>query len=199
MWIGEPWTRGYCEVISTARTTSEGLYGRIETTSGPEKGPAGSQAQDPATQEAEEHEESAMELQMERVEEAMRLLRRSIRKPEARADSVGHVQECQEGFLLAKAMTPLLLANIPEAEQSAFKRDFRLAVIEAMEAFLDLERALLEERDDDARQKRDGYRCHRCKDRAGAYPGDYEKGRRTFDAAPAAQNREMNLAKSGPN
>jgi len=113
---------------------------------------ASSQAQDPATQDAEEHEESAMELQMKRVEEAMRLLRRSIRKPQARADSVGHVQECQEGFLLAKAMTPLLLANIPEAEQSAFKRDFRLAVIEAMEAFLDLERALLEERDDDARE-----------------------------------------------
>ncbi len=89
---------------------------------------------------------------MERVEDAMRTLRRSIRKPEARVDSLAHVQECQEGLLLSKELDPIMLPRVPEAEQAAFKRDFRLGMIEALEAYLELERALLEERDDDARE-----------------------------------------------
>jgi len=89
---------------------------------------------------------------MERVKDAMRTLRRSIRKPESRTDSLAHVQECQEGLLLAKPLVPLMLANIPEAQRAQFQRDFRLEMIVAMEAFLELERALLEERDEDARE-----------------------------------------------
>lgn len=108
--------------------------------------------QDPEVEVTEEHEETPMEEQMERVEDAMRFLRRSIRKPESRADSLAHVQECQEGLLLAKELEPMMLARIPEAERAAFKRDFRLGMVEALEAFLEMERALLEERDDDAKE-----------------------------------------------
>ncbi len=108
--------------------------------------------QDPEGGAAEEQEATPMEVQMERVEDAMRTLRRSIRKPEARADSLAHVQECQEGLLLSKELDPIMLPRVPEAEQAAFKRDFRLGMIEALEAYLELERALLEERDDDARE-----------------------------------------------
>ncbi|HIF39654.1 MAG TPA: hypothetical protein EYQ74_00975 [Planctomycetes bacterium] len=107
--------------------------------------------QDPDTEDTEEHEETPMEKQMERVEDAMRSLRRSVRKPESRADSLAHVQECQEGLLLAKELEPMMLARIPEAEKATFKRDFRLGMVEALETYLELERALLEERDDDAK------------------------------------------------
>jgi len=108
--------------------------------------------QDPEGEAAEEHEETPMEIQMERVEAAMRSLRRSVRKPESRADSLGHVQECQEGLMLAKPLAPMMAAKIPEAERPAFVRDYRLGMIEALEAYLELERALLEERDDDAKE-----------------------------------------------
>jgi hypothetical protein len=113
--------------------------------------PNHSPLQDPEAQAAEEHEETPMEVQMERVENAMRSLRRSVRKPEARADSLGHVQECQEGLMLAKDLEPMMAAKIPEAERAAFMRDFRMGMVEALESYLELERALLEERDDDAK------------------------------------------------
>ncbi|MDE0915697.1 MAG: hypothetical protein OSB57_11035 [Planctomycetota bacterium] len=113
--------------------------------------PSHAPLQDPEGEAAEEHEETPMEIQMERVEAAMRSLRRSVRKPESRADSLSHVQECQEGLLLAKHLEPMMAANIPEAERPAFVRDYRLGMVEALEAYLELERALLEERDDDAK------------------------------------------------
>ena len=114
--------------------------------------PNHSPLQDPEGEAAEEHEETPMEVQMERVENAMRSLRRSVRKPEARADSLGHVQECQEGLMLAKDLEPMMAAKIPEAERAAFVRDYRLGMVEALESYLELERALLEERDDDAKE-----------------------------------------------
>lgn len=109
-------------------------------------------AQDPEEEVAEEHEATPMEEQMERVEDAMRSLRRSVRKPESRSDSLAHVQECQEGLLLSKDLDPMMLPRVPEAEQAAFRRDFRLGMVEALEVYLELERALLEERDDDAKE-----------------------------------------------
>jgi len=109
-------------------------------------------AQDPEEEVTEEHEATPMEEQMERVEDAMRSLRRSVRKPESRADSLAHVQECQEGLVLAKELEPMMLARIPEADKAAFTRDFRLGMVEALEVYLELERALLEERDDDAKE-----------------------------------------------
>jgi hypothetical protein len=109
-------------------------------------------AQDPEGEAAPEQEKTPMAKQMERVEDAMRTLRRSIRKPESRADSLAHVQECQEGLMLAKGLQPMMLAQIPEAEKAAFRRDFRLGMVEALEAYLELERALLEERDEEAKE-----------------------------------------------
>jgi len=114
--------------------------------------PNHSPLQDPEGETTEEHQETPMEVQMERVENAMRSLRRSVRKPEARADSLGHVQECQEGLMLAKDLEPMMAAKIPEAERAAFVRDFRMGMVEALESYLELERALLEERDDDAKE-----------------------------------------------
>ena len=70
-----------------------------------------------------------------------------------RAKALGYVfYDAQEGLLLSKELDPIMLPRVPEAEQAAFKRDFRLGMIEALEAYLELERALLEERDDDARE-----------------------------------------------
>ena len=40
-WTGAPWTEGKRPVTWTARIASAGVSGRIETTSGPEKRPAG--------------------------------------------------------------------------------------------------------------------------------------------------------------
>ena len=54
--------------------------------------------------------------------------------------------------MLAKGLKPMMLAQIPEADKAAFLRDFRLGMVEALEAYLELERALLEERDEDAKE-----------------------------------------------
>ena len=40
-WIGAPWTAGKRDVTCTARTTCSCGIGRMETTMGPEKAPAG--------------------------------------------------------------------------------------------------------------------------------------------------------------
>ncbi len=106
-------------------------------------------AQDPPTSEsAGDEPETELEAQMLRVKDAMRLLRRTIRKAESRSESLALVQECQEAMILAKPYKPIMLKNVPADKQAAFVRDYRVDMIAATRVYLDLEEAILLEKDD---------------------------------------------------
>lgn len=106
-------------------------------------------AQDP---DPEEHEpETELAHQMEIVEDGLRSLRRSVRDPEKNADSLAAVIACERAIVAAKSEVPSMAANVPEAEREAFVTAFRLEMVDLLENFLALEKALLEGRNDELR------------------------------------------------
>ena len=105
-----------------------------------------------SAQDEQDPAETELAKEMLEVKDAMRRLRRSIRKPDQRADSLASVRICQAALLKAKAMAPAMAESLPEADRAAFVRDYQIDMVRALEAFLALELALLEERDDEARE-----------------------------------------------
>ena len=89
-------------------------------------------------------DETPLAASMHTVEDSLRLLRRSLRDPEQTAASLATVSDCQLALLRCKVEVPAMAASVPEGERAAFVRDYRLGMVELVEAFLELERALLE-------------------------------------------------------
>lgn len=108
-----------------------------------------SPAQDPEKQEPETETELAR--QMEIVEDGLRSLRRSVRDPAKKADSLAAVIACERAIVAAKSEVPSMAARVPEAEREAFVTAFRLEMLGLLENFLVLEKALLEGRNDELR------------------------------------------------
>ncbi len=110
------------------------------------------EAQDPEAQDPEEHEpETELARHMEIVEEGLRNLRRSVRDPEKNADSLVTVIACERAIMACKGEVPSMAAKVPEAERDAFVTAFRVGMVEMLENFLVLEKAILEERNDELR------------------------------------------------
>ncbi len=106
----------------------------------------------PPTQDPEEHEsETELAQQMEIVEDGLRTLRRSVRNPEKTADSLTAVIACERAIMACKGEVPSMAAKLPEAERKVFVTAFRLEMVNLLEKFLALEKALLEGRNDDLR------------------------------------------------
>lgn len=97
-----------------------------------------------ALQDDHAEEETPLAREMLRVKDALRDLRRSVRDPERKEDSLASVLECQDAALLAKREVPAMAERLPAAEREAFLRDYRLEMIRFERALLDLEQALLE-------------------------------------------------------
>lgn len=108
-----------------------------------------SPAQDPEKQEQEPETELAR--QMEIVKDGLRSLRRSVRDPAKKADSLAAVIACERAIVAAKSEVPSMAARVPEAEREAFVTAFRLEMLGLLENFLVLEKALLEGRNDELR------------------------------------------------
>ena len=103
---------------------------------------AGSAAQDATSQEP-----TALARQMERIEEALGGLRRSVRDPEKREESLAAVLVCQEALVACKREVPAMTGRVPEGERESFLRDYRLELIRLERALLDLEEGLLQGKD----------------------------------------------------
>lgn len=102
-----------------------------------------------AASQDEEHEETPLAAAMTEIADGLRILRRSVRDPEALEDSLAAVASCQKASHLCKSHAPAMAANLPEAERPAFIKAYRLEMIVLERGLLDLEEALLVGKDED--------------------------------------------------
>lgn len=106
----------------------------------------------PSTQDPEEEvPETELARHMEIVEDGLRSLRRSVRDPEKNADSLATVIACEHAIMACKDEVPSMTERIPEAEREAFVAAFRVSMVEMLESFLVMEKAILEGRNDELR------------------------------------------------
>jgi hypothetical protein len=115
-------------------------------------GPGGARPAAPATPatpgEPSRNDHDAFEGAMKQAGGAVRALRRSGFGEETRDSDLDAAQSIQEAMVLAKATFGGVTPSAQAAEKygddaEAYRRDFRLAVIETMRAALDLEEAVL--------------------------------------------------------
>jgi len=100
-----------------------------------------------ASPQDEEHEpatpEDRLEHEMEAIEGALKALRRSMRDPANRADSLDRVAEMQAATVVCKSLAPPMAETVPAGERKAFLVEYRLQLVDFLERLLELERALL--------------------------------------------------------
>ena len=63
--------------------------------------------------------------QMEQIEDAMKKLRRTLKKPEDNAKSLELVAQMQQAAVASKSQTPAMAAGVPEAERQKFVQGYR--------------------------------------------------------------------------
>ena len=97
-------------------------------------------------QDQEPHEEPETELagHMEVIEDTVKLLRKSLKEPLARADALQAIAEIQALTLKCKLLTPAAAQKLPEAEREAFVTAFRRTMVDFLTRQLELEAALLD-------------------------------------------------------
>jgi hypothetical protein len=81
---------------------------------------------------------------MEDVDEMMKKLRRSIRKPEADAQSLQLIVDLQKQMLTCKTMTPSKAAKLPESDRPKFIAAYRREMAGVIINFCELEQAILD-------------------------------------------------------
>ena len=96
----------------------------------------------PTDDEGGEHSE--MHERMEAIEDHLRFLRRSLRKPEQDAESLEKIVATQMELLICKGLDPERAAAIPEADRAEFLRGYKKEMIVALQGMLKLEQAILD-------------------------------------------------------
>ena len=87
---------------------------------------------------------------MKLMDQAKRRLRRSLRKTEAKDQSLGYLSAMQMQVLITKSMEPTTATEVPTGEYKTYMLGYRLELIKVMDELLNLETALLEDRHDEA-------------------------------------------------
>lgn len=83
-------------------------------------------ASPPATAPAEGHvQKTELGRQMEEIDEAMKKLRRLLRKSEGAADSLEQISRMEKAAVAAKGMVPSKAASLPEADRPKFVAAYR--------------------------------------------------------------------------
>ena len=98
----------------------------------------------PAARQDADHEESPLVQSMERMEAALKALRRFVRDPESRAGSLAALDDLQRGIVEAKTHAPPMAADLPEAERADFVLAYRRAMSEALSDAAALEQAVID-------------------------------------------------------
>jgi soluble cytochrome b562 len=88
-------------------------------------------------------EETPLSKEMEKIDQAMHLLKRSLRDPAKRDDCLAQVANAQAACVVAKLLAPKMAATTAEAERPAFVADYRKGVAALLIEFTKLEIALL--------------------------------------------------------
>ncbi len=99
----------------------------------------------------QDDETTELDQQMEVVEAAVGRLRRSVRDPDKRAESLALVVEAETAALACKGHTPSMAAALPEGERDAFVAAYRLEAAKLLRGLLDVEIALLNGDDEAAK------------------------------------------------
>lgn len=81
---------------------------------------------------------------MEAIEDALKLLRKSLREPEGAAAALEALTVLQRESIASKALVPALAAPLPDRERTTLVKDYRRAMVDFVSLQLDLEAALLD-------------------------------------------------------
>lgn len=84
-------------------------------------------AQDKAEEPAKEVKDLDTELakQMETIEEAMKKLRRTLRKAESNKESLEWIEKMEKAAVKSKELMPAMAAKVPEAERAKFVEGYK--------------------------------------------------------------------------
>ena len=100
-------------------------------------------------QEGSEHE-TELAGHMEKIEDAIKLVRKSLKDESGRAAALEALLEIQRETLACKVLVPAQAAKVPEAERDAFVTAYRREMVNFQMRQLELEAALLDRRDAEA-------------------------------------------------
>lgn len=92
----------------------------------------------------QEEDETPLMTEMNRISDALRGLRRSVRDPEQNADSLAALVVCQEASLKCKVLPPAMLGSVPADKQAEFLKAYRLEMIAFETKLLEFEAAILQ-------------------------------------------------------
>lgn len=106
-------------------------------------------SQEPAGHEAG-HEDTPLARAMEDLNSGFKRLRRTVRRGQVE-ESLRLLQLMEQAAVTAKGELPPLVARLPEGERAAAGVAYRKQMCDLLRAFLDLEEAVLERRDDDVK------------------------------------------------
>ncbi len=93
--------------------------------------------------------ETVLARSMDDLNGGFKRLRRAVRRGQ-REEALRFVQAMEVAAVVAKGEVPPLAARLPEGERPAFVLAYRMQMCDLLYALLDLERALAEERQEDA-------------------------------------------------
>ena len=99
-----------------------------------------------STRQEQEHSAPETELaaHMEKIEDAAKLLRKTLRDPSSAGAALGTLAEIESHSLACKALVPAEVAKLPEAERAAMVSAYRRTMVDFMMRQLELEAALLD-------------------------------------------------------
>lgn len=100
--------------------------------------------QEPSRRRHKKGEDTELAHHMEKVEDALKALRRSLRDPDNRDESLSLVSTMETETIACKAFVPFMAATIQEDDRGDFVYDFRRTMLDFLEHQLDLERAILD-------------------------------------------------------
>jgi hypothetical protein len=109
----------------------------------PQDGGQGSRPE-PRGEQRHEGPDTALGACMERLEDTLKAVRRSLREEARRPEALRLVLELQKATVEARGYEPALAAKVNEAERPAFVADYRRMLIDLQRHELDLESALLD-------------------------------------------------------
>jgi hypothetical protein len=82
--------------------------------------------------------------EMEDIDEAMKKLKRTLRKADQNAESLKLIAEVEQKMILGKSMTPLKTEKIPEADRAKFVAAYRKEMAGTIIDLLQMEQAVLD-------------------------------------------------------
>jgi len=109
-------------------------------------------AQDEDAKKASASKDTELAKQMEIIDEGLKKLRRTLRKPDQNKESLEIINQVQAAAVASKAQTPVKAAKMPEAERQKFVMAYRKDMAAMIVQLLNMEIAVLEGNNDKANE-----------------------------------------------